>query len=186
MRKEVTLLLKGACWPGTSKYSISVKWSLVRSVTGQPPLLTSTRIWAGCVLPLTAAPAEACAATVRDAAPPAPVFITSLGAAGDCGGGAGLDAGVSKTGFSTGAGSGILTGGTGLDLDGAFVFTATGFFTGAVFFSEATAFLFGTGFFLAGVGFLAEAGCFFAGTFFGAGFLAMVVGGSELFQFPRG
>jgi len=123
---------------------------------------------------------------VRDAAPPAPVFITSLGAAGEGGGGAGLGAGVSKTGFSTDAGSGILAGATGLGLDGAFAFTATGFFTGAAFFLEATAFFTGNALFLAEVGFLAEAGFFFAGAFFGAGFLAMVVGGSELFQFPRG
>jgi hypothetical protein len=34
-------------------------------------------------------------------------------------------------------------------------------------------------------GFLAATG-FLAGAFLGAGFLAMVFGGSELFQFPRG
>lgn len=136
------------------------------------------------MLPLAAAPAEAWAATVRDAAPPAPVFITSLGA-GEGAGGTGFGAGASDTGFSTGAGSVILDGAAGAGLDGVFDFTSTGFFAGAGFFLEAAAFLTGNGFFTA-AGFLAEAGFFLAGAFLGAGFLAMVVGGSELFKFPRG
>lgn len=130
---------------------------------------------AGCVLPLAAAPADACAAMVSGGAPPAPFFMTTLGATGTTG----FGGGVSNTGFITGAGSGFLGGGaTETALVGAFGF-ASGFFTDPGFLAGAAFFLAGTGFFLAATGFL-------AGAFLGAGFLAMVVVGSELFQFPRG
>ena len=182
MRKEVMLLLNGACWPGTSKYSMRVKLSFERSVTGQPPLLTRARIFAGWVLPFAAAPAEACVATVSGVPAGAePLEIITLGV----GGGVRIDteagAGDSKTGLKTGAGSGFFTGtGAGAGLE-AGADLAAGF--GAGFLVEAG---FGVGFFT-GAGFLAGgffdgaaflgagfAAGFFAGAFLGAGFLAMV------------
>ena len=125
-------------------------------------------------MPLAAEPAEACATTVSDEAPPAPVFITIFGAAG-AGGADGFGAGVSKTGFNTGGASGFLAGAAGNGLDGAFAFTAF-FLTGATFLA---AFFTGAGLFFLAAGFL-------AGAFLEADFLAMVIGGSELFQFLRG
>lgn len=128
---------------------------------------------AGWVFPFAAEPADDWAEMAREAAPPEPFFITTFGARG----GAGFGAGASKTGFRTGAGSGFFTGAGGA-LAGGFVFTA-GFLVGAGFL--AGAFLADAGFFFEGAGF------FLAGAFLGAFFLAMVMrGGSELFQFPRG
>ena len=126
-------------------------------------------------MPFAAAPADAWEARVSEGAPLAPVFMTILGA----GGAAGFGAGASKTGFITGAGSAFFAGAaaTGLAVAGAFDFAGSAFLAGA-------AFLTGAGFFLATTGFLTAG--FLAGAFLGAGFLAMVVGGSELFQFPRG
>ena len=133
-------------------------------------------MFAGWVFPFAAAPAEDWAEMVREVAPPAPVFMTIFGAA--AGTVTGLGAGASNTGLSTGAGSAFFAGGGGAGLTGALCVAATDFFVGTGFFLAGAAFLEGAGFFLE-TGFLADA-------FLGAGFLAMAVVGSDLFQFPRG
>lgn len=135
-------------------------------------------MFAGCVLPLAAAPAEDCAETVSDVAPPVPLFITTLGA-GE-GAAAALGGGVSNTGLSTGAGSGFFAGAAAA-LTGAFDFAAA-FFAGAAFLGAC----FLAGGFFADTGFFFAAAAFLAGAFLGAGFLAMGVSGSDLFQFRRG
>ena len=133
---------------------------------------------AGCELPLAAAPAEAWAAMVSAVAPPVVFFMKTL-ASGAEAGTTGFGAGASKTGFKMGAGSAFLAGATGAGLAAALGFTATGFFLARVAG-------FACGFFFAMAVFEEEAADFLAGAFLDADFLAIVVDGSELFQFPRG